>query len=315
MFIGDYNYDMLEWTTCLAGLNLSPSSRRSVQYVIAKIGHANKSSPKRGDTAVAINSQIFQERVPSGSVKAMALSKFSDGHALVVVPIKVKACRLLTEHAAQSIAEWIEDLPAEALTLNIPNSTTPRYGQLLDNLANHTDVANQYPANFLDNLTSKLLLWSTIPKGMSSEAARDPAQRIEHVLAVVEGIRSAHLHKANAAQAGPNDNDKIKALTTWQRRSLHRQVFTDDDMMKAFKTWQNNPKDWMDERTLQALECDPKLTPAKRHNKLHSAFGTMQFQLLGNKHLIHHFIKYPVHNADQPAHAIQAFLDKWADHS
>ncbi len=95
-----------------------------------------------------------------------------------------------------------------------------RYGQLLDNFANHTaDVADQYLANFLDNLTSKLM-WSavleeTIPKGLSSDAARDPAQRIEHVLAVVERIRTAHLHKANAAQAGPNDNDNIKALTTW----------------------------------------------------------------------------------------------------
>ena len=61
------------------------------------------------------------------------------------------------------------------------------------------------------------------------------------------------------------------------------------------------------------LNATPKLTPAKRHNKLHSAFSTMQFQLLGNKHLIHLLIKYLVCSAEQPAHDIQAFLDKWAD--
>jgi len=58
VFIGDYNYDMDEWATCLAGLNLSPSSRSSAQYVIAKIDHGNESPPKRGDTAVAINSRL-----------------------------------------------------------------------------------------------------------------------------------------------------------------------------------------------------------------------------------------------------------------
>ena len=126
------------------------------------------------------------------------------------------------------------DLPAEAPILNIPSSTTPRYRQLLDNLANHTpDVADQYPADFLDNLTSKLMwgavLKETIPKGLSSNAARDPAQRIEHVLAVVERIRhslhpASHLHPANAAQAIPD------------------KVFTDDDMKKALKTWDNNSK-------------------------------------------------------------------------
>ena len=61
------------------------------------------------------------------------------------------------------------------------------------------------------------------------------------------------------------------------------------------------------------LNATPKLTPAKRHNKLHSAFSTMQFPLLGNKHLIHLLIKYLVCSAEQPAHDIQAFLDKWAD--
>ena len=33
VFIGDYIYDKLDWVTCLAGLNLSPSSSRSAQYV------------------------------------------------------------------------------------------------------------------------------------------------------------------------------------------------------------------------------------------------------------------------------------------
>jgi hypothetical protein len=146
------------------------------------------------------------------------------------------------------------------------------------------------------------VLKETIPKGLSSDAARDPAQRIEHVLAVVERIRhslhpASHLHPANAAQAGPD------------------KVFTDDDMKKALKTWENNPEDWMEETTLRALDCDPELTSAKRHNKLHSASSTMQFQLLGNKHLIHFLIKYPVCSAEQPAHAIQAFHDKWADYS
>ena len=118
------------------------------------------------------------------------------------------------------------------------------------------------------------VLQEKIPKGLSPDAARDPAQRIEHVLAVVERIRhslhpASHLHPANAAQAGPNvPNDK---------------VFTDKDMKKAFKTWENNPKDWMDETTLRALECDLELTSAKRHNKLHSAFSTIQ--------LIHFLIK------------------------
>ena len=75
-------------------------------------------SQKNGDAAVVINCLAFQEPAPSGSAKAMALSNFRDGHHLVVVPMKVKACRSLTppqlptgNHApprqqpAQSIAE------------------------------------------------------------------------------------------------------------------------------------------------------------------------------------------------------------------
>ena len=127
------------------------------------------------------------------------------------------------------------DLPAEAPILNIPSSTTPRYGQLLDNLANHTpDVADQYPADFLDNLTSKLMwgavLQEKIPKGLSPDAALDAAQRLEYVLVVVGRFRhslhpASHFHPANAAQAGPD------------------KVFNDDDMKMALKTWENNPKD------------------------------------------------------------------------
>ena len=68
----------------------------------------------------------------------------------------------------------------------------------------------------------------------------------------------------------------------------------------------------MDETSLHAL---PRLAPAEKHNKLHSAFRTMQFQLLGSKHLIHYLIKYLVCDAEQPAHVIQDFLDKWVVHS
>ena len=122
------------------------------------------------------------------------------------------------------------------------------------------------------------------------------------MLAVVERVRhslhpASHLHPANAAQAGPD------------------KVFTSDDMKKALKTWENNPKDWMDETTLRALDFDQELTSAKKHKIRHSAFSTLQFYLLGNKHLIHFLIKYPVCSAEQPAHDIQAFLGKWADHS
>ena len=125
------------------------------------------------------------------------------------------------------------------------------------------------------------VLQDKIPKGLLPDAARDPSQRIEHVLDVVERVRhslhpASRLHPANAALPGPD------------------KVFTDDDMKMALKTWENNPKDWMDETTLRALDCDQELTSAKKHKMRHSAFSTMQFQLLGKKHLIHYLIKYPV---------------------
>ena len=75
-------------------------------------------------------------------------------------------------------------------------------------------------------------------------------------------------------------------------------VLTDDDMKQVFNTWQNNHEDWMDEATLRML---PDLTPKKRQAKIHQAFSAMQFQLLGNKHLIHYLIKYPLRSAEQPA--------------
>ena len=105
-------------------------------------------------------------------------------------------------------------------------------------------------------------------------------ERIRHSL-----HPASHLHPANAAQAGPD------------------KVFTEDDMIKALNTWENNPKDWMDETTLRALASD-KLTSARKQEMRHSAFSTIQFHLLGNKHLIHFL------SAEQHAHDIQTFLDK-----
>ena len=176
-----------------------------------------------------------------------------------------------------------------------------------ENRANGTaDVSGQcgYEAKFIDYLTSKFMggavLNDNVPKGLSSEAARDPARRIKHVLDLVDDIRMAYIQKAMTKCSPTNP--------------LHvpiDKVLTDDDMKQVFNTWQNNHEDWMDEATLRKL---PDLTPKKRQAKIHQAFSTMQFQLLGNKHLIHYLIKYPFCSAEQPADAIQAFLHEWAVH-
>ena len=71
--------------------------------------YENKPSRKTGDAVVAINCQVIQEPAPSSSVKAMALSNFSDGYALVVVPIKLKARRWLTPPQL----EWMSQRPIQ----------------------------------------------------------------------------------------------------------------------------------------------------------------------------------------------------------
>ena len=176
-----------------------------------------------------------------------------------------------------------------------------------ENLANGTaDVSGQcgYEANFIDYLTSKLMwdevLNDNVPKGLSSEAARDPARRIKHVLDLVDDIRMAYIHE-----------DMTKCSPTNPLDVPIDKVLTDDDMRQVFNTWRNNHEDWMDEETLRML---PQLTRKKRQAKIHQAFSTMQFQLLGNKHLIHYLIKYPLRSAEQRADAIKAFLEEWEVH-
>ena len=66
--------------------------------------------------------------------------------------------------AVQPVAINFGEFEGVAPTLSIPNSTTPRYEQFLENLANGTaDVSGQcgYEANFIDYLTSKLM-WDAV---------------------------------------------------------------------------------------------------------------------------------------------------------
>ena len=69
--------------------------------------------------------------------------------------------------------------------------------------------------------------------------------------------------------------------------SCNELIFTDEDMKEILSRWEKDVSSWSNK--------------PHRTNRTHSDFSTMLFQLLGSKHLVELFVRYPVTTTSHPA--------------
>ena len=80
-------------------------------------------------------------------------------------------------------------------------------------------------------------------------------------------------------------------------------------MTETMNAWRSQPQTWMDPQSLQTVNAIK--TPQEYHQACKSKFGTMLFQIIGNKALVELLVRFPICSAAQPASVLKTFPKDW----
>ena len=202
---------------------------------------------------------------------------------------------------------------------------TPHTDKLMETLAEHEDNHQ----GLLDDLARFFLFNKLRYVDAATDDSRPLAQslkptaRLETFLQICEEKRNHHIAKK-------------------QRRSdmmppdMQGMIFDDGDMQEIYNDWLEDFPTWMipdkQQQYLRLVEAADEKAKEKKgkgkekgkekkgkgsgpgqkaHQLRRSAFSAYQFQIIGNKHMVHAMIRTGLGSADQPATQLPQFITSW----
>jgi len=194
-----------------------------------------------------------------------------------------------------------DDKMSVAPSLSLPSVDTPLYNALLEKLSASGDEG------IIDTLADLFIfdkLKCKKPHGGAEQPAQSPNDpyslglRVEHVLNVTRTQRSHQIVRL-AARNDP------------RAESPDTLVFSTGDMKEIMNAWRLQPETWMNPESFTLVNAMTR--NQDYHQACKKRFGTMLFELFGNKSLVLTFIKCPICSAAQPALVLSTFANAWHD--
>ena len=178
-----------------------------------------------------------------------------------------------------------------ASTLVLPSNSTPLYNALLIKLAESDDqfILEDMAGFGVHKEHAKKEPFGSAAKPASQlENPYDLGRRLENMLQRTNRLRAEYI-------------GILKEQGDHRAHTPDKLIFDNTDMSKIINRWRNNPEEWSD------AQLDPTLTPQERGRRLKSKFNTMLLNLVGNRELVHLFIKYPICDSPDPAAILRDF--------